>query len=97
MSKNKKKKKLKKVSIKQKLEKYIYPSVIFGLMMAGFNYIFLIFSLYSPEYTGIYIKIFDNVVIDVLLNTAFDFIIFAGAFLIDCYLLLEVVAFKNKE
>ena len=65
-----------------KYQKYIYPSVIFGLMLSGFNYIFLIFSLYSSSYTGIYMQIVDSVFINVLINTIFDCLLFGSTFFV---------------
>jgi len=86
----------KKKKKEKKIIKYIYPSIIFGLMMTGFNYVFLIFSLYSSCYTGIYIELFNNVLINVIFNTIFDFILFGGFFLIDIYLILEVIFSYDK-
>ena len=83
-----------KKTFKDKAEKYFYPSIIFGLMLAGFNYVFLILSLYSACYTGMFINAFDNVVINVLLNTTFDFLLYASTFFVVSYLFLEVVVNK---
>ena len=65
-------KKTKKVNKKKSKNKryvnYMYPSILFGLMLALFNYVFLICALYEPNCSGIYMKLFDNVVLNVLIN-----------------------------
>lgn len=89
-------KKTKKKTLYQKLKKYIYPSAIFALMMTVFNYIFMIFSLYSEAFGGLYMWIFDNVTINVIFNTIFDFIFFFTTFLAYTYLLIEMVILPEK-
>ncbi len=87
----------KKQTIKEpKYYKYIYPSIVFGLMLAGFNYVFLILALYSPCYTGIYMELLDNVVLNVLINTIFQFLLFGFSFFTVSYLFLEVVIGKHN-
>lgn len=81
---------------KERCQKYIYPSIVFGLMLAGFNYIFLILSLYSPYYSGIYMQVFDNAVLNVLSNTIFDLLLFGLSFFIVSYLFIEVVIGKHN-
>ncbi len=91
------KKVTKKAPVKElRYKKYIYPSIIFGFMLACFNYIFLILALYSPCYSGIYVKLFDSVVLNVFLNTIFQILFFAAAFFFVSYLFVEVVINKHN-
>ncbi len=79
------------------IEKYLYPSMIFGLMMAAFNFVFLICSLYSSDYTGIYLDMFDSIILTSILNAILDTIVFGLVFFIDFYLLLEVIISPEKK
>lgn len=83
-------------NIYKKIKKYIYPSAIFALMMTLFNYIFMIISIYSKGVTGLYVWAFDNVVINVILNTLFDFTFFFVTFITYSYLLIEMLILPEK-
>ena len=79
------------------IEKYLYPSILFGLMVTGFNFIFLLISLYSSECLGLYFEFCDNVIITAIVNTLVDVIVFGGLFFVDCYCLFEGIIFANKK
>lgn len=90
-----KRKKVKK-TLRQKLKKYVYPSVIFALMMTVFNYVFMIISIYTDQTSGLYMWLFDNVILNVVVNTIFDFVFFFIVFISYTYMLIEMVILPEK-
>ena len=90
-----KKKEIKKNELR--IKEYIYPSIIMGLALTGFNFCLLIFSLYSEEYTGVFFSLFNNLIVDTIINIIFDVIFFGGVFLIDIYLLIEVIILNRHN
>jgi len=87
----------KKKKVNDIIEKYLYPSIVFGVMMTVFNFAFLLMSFYSEEYIGIYIDVSNNVLIDTFINIIFDVLLFGGTFFLDFYLLFEKIIFTNKR
>lgn len=84
-----------KVSFKKKSKKYIYPSIIFGLMLTAFNFVFLILALYSDCYSGLYMQLTDTVALNVIANIIFEFLLFSVTFFVVSYLFIEVVIGKH--
>ena len=88
----------KKVSVKENIiDNYLGPSIIFGTILTGFNFCLLWFSLYSKEYSGLYFDLFGNIYVDTFINIIFDVILFSGIFLLDTYLLIEVIILDRHK
>ena len=81
---------------KPRYRSYIHPSILFGLMLTAFNYIFLIISLYSSVCTGIFVQLFDSVILNVIVNSIFQVCLFSLSFFIISYLFIEVIINKHN-
>ena len=75
----------------KKMKKYLFISFIFSLILTNFNYMFMVFSLCSDKFTGMYALFFQNNVINVLFNTIFDLVFFTFIFFTYTYLLIEKI------